>query len=65
MTQAERFKQFVQQRNERAIQDLQVWIRIDEESLVVTQRWIDNSVKTSFDSLTVTRRKTAKLSRQA
>jgi hypothetical protein len=52
MTQAERFMQFVQQRNERAIQDLELSIRIDEGSLVVTQRWIDNSARASFASLT-------------
>jgi len=45
MTQAERFLQFVQQRNERAIQDSQVLIRIEEKTLVVTQRWIGKSAK--------------------
>ena len=65
MTQAERFMQFVQQRNERTIQDLQVSIRIDEGSLVVTQRWIDRSARESFASPTATRRNSATLSRQA
>lgn len=43
MTHAKRFLQFVQQRNERAIQDLQVSIRIDEDALVVSERWFDQS----------------------
>jgi hypothetical protein len=65
MTQAERFMQFVQQRNERAIQDLELSIRIDEGSLVVTQRWIDNSATARFDPSTAMHRKTSPLSRQA
>jgi type II secretory pathway predicted ATPase ExeA len=63
MTQAERFMQFVQQRNEQAIQNLQVSIRVDEGCLVVTQRWIDRSASESFASPT-TLRKTATLSRR-
>ena len=50
MTQAERFMQFVQQRQVRAIQDLEVSIRIDEDAFVVTQRWIDKSARASLSS---------------
>jgi hypothetical protein len=48
MTQAEQFLQFVQQQNERAIRDLQVSIRIEENAFVVTQRWIDKSARARF-----------------
>lgn len=44
MTQAEQFLQFVQQRNDRAIQ-VQVSIRIDEDALVVSERWFDQSAE--------------------
>jgi hypothetical protein len=50
MTHAERFLQFVQQRNERGIRDLQVSIRIEENDFVVTQRWIDKSSKAHISS---------------
>lgn len=52
MTQTERFLQFVQQRNEQAIQDVQVSIRIDEDAFVVTQRWIDRNAIIGFASTT-------------
>jgi hypothetical protein len=39
MTQTERFLQFVQQRREKAIQGVQLLVRIDGDTLVVTRRW--------------------------
>lgn len=43
MTQTERFLQFVRQRDEKTIQDLQVSIRIDGDALVVSERRIYRS----------------------
>ncbi len=50
MNQAERFIQFVKQRQVRAIQDIEVSIRIDGDALVVTQRWIDDSAMATLSS---------------
>ena len=41
MNQSEQFLRFVQRRNEEALERWVVSVRIDEDALIVTQRWPD------------------------
>jgi len=50
MNQADRFLQFMQERDRRVIQDLLVSVRIDEDAVVVTERWIDQSARMKLSS---------------
>lgn len=40
MNQSEQFLRFVRQRNEESLQRLEVMVRIEESSMVVTERWL-------------------------
>jgi len=47
MTQAQQFLQFVQQRRQQAIEETQVFVRLDRDALVITCRWQHTSVGTA------------------